>query len=92
MTPERFVPAKEAAEFLAITKRHLLAMARTGSVPAHPLSFGRRKQWRFMLSELATWLTTRCSVNYNDTARPVDIQPATIKALGSNRRSQKGKL
>ena len=28
-------------------------MARAGEIPAHPLGQGKRKQWRFRLSELA---------------------------------------
>jgi excisionase family DNA binding protein len=50
---EPFVDANRAAEFLVITRRHLLEMARAGEIPAHPIGGGKRKIWRFRLSELA---------------------------------------
>jgi excisionase family DNA binding protein len=50
---EPFVDATKAAEFLVITRRHLLEMAREGEIPAHAIGHGKRKQWRFRLSELA---------------------------------------
>jgi len=50
--PERFVDAASAAEFLSITPRRVLDMARAGLLPAHPLSIGLRCEWRFRLSEL----------------------------------------
>src|ERR1035438_7622767 len=30
----------------------IIRMARSGALPAHPLGTGRRRQWRFKLSEL----------------------------------------
>ena len=53
MDIERFVGADEAAEFLCITRRRLLEMARVGEVPGYPIGGGKRKTWRFRLSELA---------------------------------------
>ena len=53
MTPEPFVSAETAAQFLSVTRRHLLAMARRGLPGAHPLGTGTRKIWVFRLSELA---------------------------------------
>jgi adenylosuccinate lyase len=51
---EAFVDAECAAKFLAIERRQLLVMARSGAIPAYPASLGsRRKQWRFRLSELS---------------------------------------
>ena len=50
---EPFVAPDMAAKFLCITRRRVLEMARTGEIPAHPVGRGRRKQWRFRLSELA---------------------------------------
>jgi hypothetical protein len=50
---EPFVDALQGAEFLAIRPRRLLEMARAGDIPAHPIGRGRRKTWRFRLSELA---------------------------------------
>ena len=49
---EPFVDADRAADFLVITRRHLLELARAGLVPAYPIGAGKRKTWRFRLSEL----------------------------------------
>ena len=52
--PEPFVSAEEAARFLSVRRRQLLAMARRGLVGAYPLGTGSlRKVWVFRLSELA---------------------------------------
>jgi hypothetical protein len=50
---EPFVDAIRAGEFLSLTPRRILELARAQQIPAHPLGAGRRKQWRFRLSELA---------------------------------------
>jgi excisionase family DNA binding protein len=50
---EPFVDANKAAEFLVITRRRVLEMARAGEIPAHAIGEGQRKMWRFRLSELA---------------------------------------
>jgi hypothetical protein len=55
---EPFVDADTAAEFLVITRRHLLEMARARVIPAHPIGSGRRKTWRFRLSEIADAIST----------------------------------
>lgn len=58
--PERFVSADEAAEFLAIKRRHLLVLARSGIGGAYPAGTGsRRNHWVFRLSELAEAITER---------------------------------
>jgi Helix-turn-helix domain len=50
---EPFVDAIQGAEFLGIRPRRLLEMARAGEIPGHPIGHGRRRTWRFRLSELA---------------------------------------
>jgi len=58
--PEPFVPAHEAAKFLGITRRFLLALARKGMEGAYPLGTGRqRKIWVFRLSELGNAIAGR---------------------------------
>jgi hypothetical protein len=52
--PEPFVDATKAAEFLSLRPRRILELARARQIPAHPVGMGKRKQWRFRLSELAT--------------------------------------
>lgn len=61
--PEPFVDAHRAAEFLFLTPRRVLELARKGRIPAHPLGDGVRKVWRFRLSELAAAMGS-CAVNY----------------------------
>lgn len=60
---EPFVDAERAAQFLSVTPRHLLELARKGEMPAHPLGNGTRRIWRFGLSELATALGGRRTQN-----------------------------
>jgi hypothetical protein len=50
---EPFVAAEVAAKFLCLARRRVLEMARAGEIPAHAIGHGKRKQWRFRLSELA---------------------------------------
>ena len=53
---EHFVDAGTAAEFLSISRKHVLRLSRLGKIPAHPISFGRRITWRYLLSELRAWV------------------------------------
>ena len=52
MVPEPFVDATEVAQFLSIARRQVLELARAGELPAHPIGRGRRRTWRFKLSEV----------------------------------------
>jgi hypothetical protein len=53
MTPEPFVSVEKAADFLDISRRNLLALARKGIAGAYPVDpNAKRKTWRFLLSEL----------------------------------------
>jgi hypothetical protein len=53
VTPEPFVAVEKAADFLDISRRYLLSLARKGIAGAYPLDPGaKRKVWRFRLSEL----------------------------------------
>jgi excisionase family DNA binding protein len=52
-TPEPFVDPDEAANFLSLTRRRVLDLARAGHLPAHPFGKGARRVWRFRLSEIA---------------------------------------
>jgi hypothetical protein len=54
MIPEPFVSAEKAADFLDISRRYLLALARKSIAGAYPLDpHAKRKVWVFRLSELA---------------------------------------
>ena len=73
ITPEPFVSADEAAQFLCVKRRYLLELARRGIVGAYPLGTGRkRKIWVFRLSELAD------SVPRNETLAKKLPKPCTI--------------
>ena len=59
MTPEPFVDEVKAGEFLSLSRRRVMELARSGTLPAHPLGNGQRKKWRFRLSELAAAMEQR---------------------------------
>ena len=55
MSQEPFVSADVAAQFLSVTRRYVLALARQGIAGAYAIGSGSvRKIWVFRLSELAT--------------------------------------
>jgi hypothetical protein len=55
---EPFVSADEAAQFVGIRRRELLALARRGIAGAYPLGTGTERHiWVFRLSELASAIT-----------------------------------
>ena len=59
-TPEPFVSAQAAAEFIGINRRLLLALARKGIAGAYPLGTGVvRSIWVFRLSELSAAIAAR---------------------------------
>ena len=73
VTPEPFVSADEAAQFLCVKRRYLLELARKGIVGAYALGTGsKRKIWVFRLSELVA------SVVRNETSIPKPPKPCTI--------------
>ena len=54
---EPFVEPEVAANFVKLSTRRLKEMARAGAAPAHPADpAAQRKEWRFLLSELAEWM------------------------------------
>ena len=54
MAFERFVSAQDAAEFVGISRRLLLSLARSGIAGAYAIGTGQqRKIWVFKLSELS---------------------------------------
>jgi hypothetical protein len=73
LTPEPFVSADEAAQFLCVKRRYLLELARRGIAGAYALGTGgKRKIWVFRLTELAV------SVVRNETSIPKPAKPCTI--------------
>lgn len=56
---EPFVSAQEASKFVRLHPVTIQRLAREGILPAHPVGEGRRRRWRFLLSELGQWLLAR---------------------------------
>jgi hypothetical protein len=72
-TPEPFVSADQAAQFLCVKRRFLLELARRGIAGAYALGTGtKRRVWVFRLSELAA------SIERNETQIPNLPKPCTI--------------
>ena len=55
---EPYIEAGRAAAYLSMSRKTLLKKARSGRLPAHPIGDGRKKMWRFRLSELDRWMQT----------------------------------
>jgi excisionase family DNA binding protein len=58
LTSEPYIEAERAARHLSISRKTLLRLARSGAVPAHGIGQGRKKMWRFRISELDRWMET----------------------------------
>ena len=56
---EPFIDAESVAKLLGITPRRVIEMARRGELPAHPLGRGKRRTWRFLMSEIIALLRAR---------------------------------
>ena len=61
--PEPFVTAREAALFLRCAPVTIKRLARQGKIPAHSLTNGARKRWRFLISELTQAMKKEVSSN-----------------------------
>ena len=62
---EEFVTPKEAAAFLHYSPITVKKLAREGKIPAHSVTNGVRKRWRFLISELATAMNKEVSLNHH---------------------------
>lgn len=59
---DAFVTAQEAADFLRCSPITVKRLAREGKIPAHSITNGVRKRWRFLLSELDLSMRTEVSL------------------------------
>jgi hypothetical protein len=76
MTPEPFVSAEQAAQFLSIKRRCLLALARKGIKGAYPLDpEATRKTWIFRLSELTTAIAKTVIPKFSEVCDPASGSP-----------------
>lgn len=53
---EPYVDSIVAGEFLGLHPVTVMRLAREGHLPGHPVRNAKRRQWRFLLSELSKWL------------------------------------
>jgi hypothetical protein len=76
MTPEPFVSAERAAEFLGIRRRRLLALARKGIAGAYAIDArAQRKTWVFRLSELVAAIVKSVIANSTEMCDPASGSP-----------------
>ena len=68
-SPEPFVEANAAGEFLNYSSRTIKQMAREGRIPAHPFGTGLRKRWYFLISELAEHLRSQVNSGHGEAGR-----------------------
>ncbi|MGH9693839.1 MAG: helix-turn-helix domain-containing protein [Bryobacteraceae bacterium] len=61
--PEPYINPQAAAEFLSISAKTLTRLARQGMIPAHAIGDRARRRWRFLKSELDTWMQARLHSN-----------------------------
>ena len=55
-----FLDAEEAAAYLGgMNSRTVVRWAREGYLPAFPIGEGKRRLWRFLASDLESWLLSR---------------------------------
>ena len=55
-----------AAEFLGLDPRTVTRWARNGYLPAHPLGQGKKKSWRFLISELIPWVEDKTNTGRSE--------------------------
>ena len=63
--PEPYINPQEAARFLSISPKTLTRLAREGLIPAHAIGDRVRRRWRFLKSELDTWMQARLHSNHH---------------------------
>ena len=63
---EPYVPPEGVAAFLDVKRRKVLEWARAGLIPAHPIGHGKRRTWRFRLSEV-----NAAVLSWNRPTRPI---------------------
>lgn len=81
---EPFVDADRASEFLSLTRRRILELARSGKLPGHPLGDGVRRVWRFRLSEIADAVSSNNKPWFSSRKRTSMVRPTAVPgAIGT---------
>ena len=78
---EPFVDAEVIGKFLGIEPRRVLELARAGQLPAHPIGRGKRRTWRFRVSEIAETMTA---------PKPPSAANIPVAVPGTKRRNRLG--
>jgi excisionase family DNA binding protein len=60
--PEHFITPEEAGAFLRCSPITVKRLAREGKIPAHSITNGVRRRWRFLISELADRMQAKVSL------------------------------
>jgi predicted DNA-binding transcriptional regulator AlpA len=81
---EHFVDAAKVAEFLSVSRKHVLRLSKLGRIPAHPISLGQRNTWRYLLSEVRVWMLQRdVSLGIGQPARTgYNLRPGSPRKKG----------
>jgi hypothetical protein len=81
---EPFVDADRASEFLSLTRRRILELARSGKLPGHPVGEGARRVWRFRLSEIADAVSSNNKPWFSSRQRTSMVRPTAVPgAIGT---------
>jgi len=81
---EPFVDADRASEFLSLTRRRILELARAGKLPGHPIGDGARRVWRFRLSEIADAVAATTKPWFSSRQRTSMVRPTAVPgAIGT---------
>jgi excisionase family DNA binding protein len=82
---EPYVSADVVADYLKLDRRKVLALTRSGKLPAHPIdATARRKLWRFKLSEIDA------AILRNTPTGGLSEVPVQINNVAGSPRSQRG--
>jgi len=76
---EPFITPEQAAVFLHYSPITVKRLAREGKIPAHSVTNGVRKRWRFLISELA--ISMKKEVSSDRSSTPLSPQKGREKAV-----------
>jgi hypothetical protein len=91
---EPYVDADCAANFLSLTRRRVLELARARKLPGHPIGDRARHIWRFRLSEIAAAVSSTGKSCFASMERASIVRPGQSPALPGRKAemSQRGWL
>ena len=75
---EPYVDADCAANFLSLTRRRVLELARARKLPGHPIGDRARHIWRFRLSEIAAAVSSTGKSCFASMERASIVRPRSV--------------